>query len=414
MICLKSSSQTLRKSGTLDHLELLKQQDGRIEQNMDAVENNLQAFLSSDNSFKKLSTPVIVPVVVHVIWNTASQNISDAQVFSQIDVLNEDYFRLNPDTVNTPALFQSVAAGANIQFCLAQIDTNGLPFNGIHRVQTTVTSFTQNNNVKHTSTGGTDIWNPNQYLNMWICNLSGGILGYTQFPGGPPSTEGVVILYNVFGRIGNLLSPFDKGRTTTQEVGHYFYLYPIASFPCAGLNANDCNAQGDKVCDTPPATQSFGCPPPTQNSCTETNPFPPPYTMDMPDMTSNFMGYSDDSCMNLFTQGQAARMNATINSYYTWMFSTSLICQPNTINENNPETNIILFPTLLKDVLQIKSSAFIILNVVIIDEMNKEAMRFSNLNQKEVHLNLSSLKQGIYFVEITINNNSVFRKILKI
>ena len=125
-----------------------------------------------------------IPVVVHVVWNTAVQNVSDAQIASQIEVLNRDFRRINPDVGTTPAPFLPLATDARIEFFLATSDPAGAPTSGIERRQTSVTGFNDNDAVKSTGGGGLNAWPASQYLNMWVCALSGGLLGYAQFPGG--------------------------------------------------------------------------------------------------------------------------------------------------------------------------------------------------------------------------------------
>ena len=132
-----------------------------------------------------------IPVVVHVVWNTATQNVSDAQILSQIDVLNRDFRRTNPDVAGTPAPFLPLTADSRIEFFLADTDPNGAATNGIVRRQTTVASFGHDDAMKTQATGGSDAWPADRYLNLWVCPLSGGLLGYAQFPGGPAATDGV-------------------------------------------------------------------------------------------------------------------------------------------------------------------------------------------------------------------------------
>jgi len=225
------------------------------------------------------------------VYTNAEQNISEAQINSQLKVLNADFQRKNTDQDQTPAIFQSVAASTGIRFQLASIDPQGNPTTGITRKKTYKNSFyTNDNDVKYSAMGGVDAWPTDQYLNIWVCNLGLGILGYSQFPGGPTETDGVVIGYKFFGTIGNLKAPFNLGRTTTHEVGHWLNLRHIwGDGPC-GID--------DHVADTPASDApnqgcSFG-----HSSCGSVN------------MTQNFMDYTDDVCMNLFTRRQANRMRA--------------------------------------------------------------------------------------------------------
>lgn len=291
-------SQTHR-CGTMERLAYLMQQDPTVRQRMEAIEAQTRAYLSSQayQAHQRTQNVILIPVVVHIVYRTASENLSDAQVQSQIAVLNEDFRRLNADTVNTPSLFRGVAADAQIQFCLATRDPLGNPTSGITRTQTTKTSFSvYTDDVKFSSQGGRDAWPTDQYLNIWVCNLAGGVLGYAQFPGGgPASTDGVVIGYQYFGRGGSAQAPYNKGRTATHEVGHWLNLRHIWG---------DAQCGDDFVSDTPVQEQAnYGCPS-----------FPHPTCGNTSDMFMNFMDYTDDACMNLFTQGQKARMRAVLTA----------------------------------------------------------------------------------------------------
>ena len=222
-----------------------------------------------------------------MIYNTTSQNISDAQIQSQITVLNQDFRRTNADKTT----LWPQAADSEIQFCLANVDPNGLSTTGITRTQTSVTSFSTNDAMKFSAQGGKDAWNTSKYLNIWVCNIGGGILGYAQFPGGgSASTDGVVIGFNYFGTTGTATAPFNKGRTATHEVGHWLNLRHIwGDGPCG---------TDDFVTDTPESdAANYGCAT-GHVSCGTV------------DMVQNYMDYSDDACMNLFTAGQKARMQA--------------------------------------------------------------------------------------------------------
>ena len=264
----------------------------------------IQNNLNSQTSKKAVIT---VPVVVHVIYNTGAQNISDAQVLSQIDVLNEDYRRTNADASNTPSAFTGVAADCEIEFCLAQQDPSGNASNGITRTSTSNTSFPFGDAMKQNSQGGKDGWPRADYLNIWVCNLGGGLLGFATPPGGIAWRDGVVIKYNYFGRVGTVSAPFDEGRTATHEIGHWLNLDHTFNGGCAGTSSSNCASAGDFICDTPPtSTPNYFCPSNTQNSCTET-------PTDQNDMHMNFMDYTNDACMNLFTAGQKNVMIAALD-----------------------------------------------------------------------------------------------------
>jgi hypothetical protein len=222
------------------------------------------------------------------VWNTAAQNISDAQVQSQIDVINQDFRRLNPDWTQTPGVWQDIVANAQIEFSLA----------GVTRTSTTTADFTYDDRVKSAATGGIDPWPTDRYLNVWVCNLRGGLLGYAQFPNGPANTDGVVITYTAFGNTGTATAPFHLGRTATHEIGHFFDLFHIWGDDGSGCSGSD------QVDDTPnQGGYNVGCPTFPKTSCSNGP---------NGDMFMNYMDYVDDNCMVMFTQGQVARMHACL------------------------------------------------------------------------------------------------------
>ena len=239
-----------------------------------------------------------VPVVVHVVWNTPEQNVSDEQVHSQIDVLNRDFRRTNPDVSQAPEVWKDRAADARIEFSLATEDPAGNPTSGIVRTQTDVAGFSSDDEVKSASTGGADPWLTDRYLNIWVCALSAGLLGYAQFPGGPARTDGVVITHTGFGTTGTAKEPFNLGRTTTHEVGHWLNLFHIWGDDGTGCSGTD------YVADTPnQGGPNAGAPTFPKLSCSNGPDG---------DMFMNFMDYTDDRAMVMFTPGQVARMEASL------------------------------------------------------------------------------------------------------
>lgn len=245
-----------------------------------------------------------VPVVVHVIYATANDNISTAQIKDGIRILNEDYRRINSDTSLTRSIFKNVTADVEIEFKLAGKDPQGNCTDGITRTQSP-RSLKGNNNVK-------DLihWDNDRYYNIWVTRRvretergSGGntILGYSSFPQVGSQNyrnDGTVMRHDEFGSIGTSVA---DGRTLTHETGHYFgLLHPFQSFQ----GGNGCTA-GDQVADTPPvASANYGCNLGV-NSCHNDSP-------DLPDQIENYMDYA--SCVNMFTQGQKTRMTNAITS----------------------------------------------------------------------------------------------------
>ncbi|WP_435414145.1 zinc metalloprotease [Polaribacter aestuariivivens] len=222
-----------------------------------------------------------IPVYVHVVYSNANQNISNAQIASQISVLNEDFRKANND-LNLPSgtTFANDATDVEIEFTLANT----------FRYSNARTSWGTNNAVK----SAYPPVSPSTHLNIWVAEIGGGILGYAQFPGGNSATDGVVISPQYFGTTGFVSAPFNKGRTATHEVGHYLNLRHI-------WGDGRCR-QDDFVADTPSSDgPNYGCPSfPTVNCKT-------------PDMTMNYMDYTNDACMYMFTDGQRNRMRAILN-----------------------------------------------------------------------------------------------------
>ncbi len=254
---LFANSQS-RNCGTTEHLEFLKSQDPMLEERMQNNENNLQYWI--ENQPESSSTTITtIPVVVHVVYYNSTENINSIQVQSQIDVLNKDFRRLNIDASNTPSAFQSVAADCEIEFCLATTDPNGNSTTGITRTSTSQSSFNTNDGVKYSSSGGVDAWNTSEYLNIWVCDLGGGLLGYAQFPGGSSSSDGVVCDYAYFGNTGTATSPYHLGRTATHEVGHYLNLWHIwGNGSCGNDHCNDTPTQqsSNSGCPSFPSTSN--------------------------------------------------------------------------------------------------------------------------------------------------------------
>lgn len=269
-----------------------------------------------------------LPVVFHVLYNNGSQNIPDSVIYSQLEVLNEDYRRLNADAVNTRDIFLPVAADCEIQFALATVDPQGNPTSGINHVSTDRTEFTLEvfstvntlDEVKHASTGGADAWDTEHYINIWICNIAldlpiAQVFGMSYPPGGldnwpanssAPTTDddGIVIHYTTVGR-NNPVSEDDGtnlndlGRTLSHEMGHYLGLRHTWGDEFFGDLCNE----DDGIDDTPlcGGGDQYECDT-TANTCDDGT------LNDQPDMIENYMDYNQDGCYNMFTEGQKTLM----------------------------------------------------------------------------------------------------------
>ncbi|MFN0203431.1 MAG: zinc metalloprotease, partial [Bacteroidia bacterium] len=312
-------AQSHRSCGSHEHLLEQIAKDPSMAARMEQMEAHTEKFAKSSASKERVV--YTIPVVVHVVYNTTAQNISDAQIQSQLTVLNNDFRKLNADASLIPSNFAGVAADCEINFCMAQRTPTGAATTGIIRKQSTVTAWSTNDAVKYTAQGGSDAWDRNQYLNIWVCNMSGGILGYAQFPGGAAATDGVVCLYTAFGTTGTASAPFNKGRTATHEVGHWLNLRHIWG---------DATCGSDLVSDTPTHNEeNYGCPAAGHLSTCAGTPV---------EMTMNYMDYTDDACMYMFSAGQKTRMQAVIASGGARAtLATSLGCQaPSTTGCGTP------------------------------------------------------------------------------
>lgn len=303
------------RCATMENEQFMRDHNPKME-SREQFENWIAKKIEERKSLESVASQsggiIYIPVVVHVIHNGDSygveENITDEQVQSQITVMTQDYRRMS----GTPGYnTNSVGADIQIEFVLAKVDPNGNPTNGINRINLCQDSWdtSEINSIVKPST----YWNPSDYMNMWSVKFSdGSLLGYAQFPettlngmsnsAQDASTDGVVAGYRFFGSsdlaTGNFSTPYDKGRTMTHEVGHFLGLLHTFQGGCS-------NTAGDYCLDTPAvSTSNGGCPVGT-NSCT---------SLAGNDMIENYMDYTDDTCMNIFTANQKSRITTVINN----------------------------------------------------------------------------------------------------
>ena len=350
---------------------------------------------------------IVVPVVIHVLYNTNIQNISDQQVLSQLTVLNNDYRRLNADTVNTPAPFKNVAADTRIVFCLAKVDPNGNYTSGIIRKYTTTSLFLSDDAMKFSSSGGDDAWDSKKYLNIWVCNLFGRTLGYAVMPGGPSNKDGVVIQYDVFGTTGTVTPPFDQGRTTTHEIGHWLGLRHLWGDAVCG---------DDSIADTPPQeAYNTGCPSfPHTSSCSINS---------YGDMFMDFMDFTNDGCMNMFTRGQKNEMRGMFalggfrNSFLNSSACDSSLALGGPIAKDTTLLNVAIsvYPNPFTNQIIISSnnSADVIGKSVKLYDITGKLFAAQILQSQKTSITVNNLPSGMYFLKLEGGSKTQVFKLIK-
>ena len=328
---------------------------------------------------------ITIPVVVHVLYHQPNENISDEQIFDQLDVLNKCFRRLNADTVNTPDRFKGVAADCDIEFKLAISDPQKRATTGIVRKYTPVEKWTINDDMKFTLKGGDDAWDASNYLNIWVCGLN-RTLGYASFPGGPAEKDGIVINYSSFGYNGTSL----LGKTTVHEAGHWLGLKHTWG---------DAYCGDDSVDDTPKQGNfTSGCPSGIRISC---NNGPDG------DMYMNYMDITNEACINLFTEGQKERMRALFDpgGERNSLLSSYALLPPLTNEIPLPEElpawyypNLYPNPATSEITLDLSYDIRWIGKVVSITDVQGKTMMKMPINTKVVKINISRLKPGMYFL----------------
>jgi hypothetical protein len=360
--------------------------------------------VTGENVFVTTLSQITVPVVVHVIYNTPAQNISDAQIQSEIAVLNRDYQKHNPDTAEIPSYYSGLAADCGFRFVLATIDTNGNTTTGIVRVRTNVTAFSINDAMKSTATGGDDPWDRDHYLNVYVCNLESGVLGYSSLVGGARETDGVVVLYTAFGTNGTATAPFNLGRTCTHEVGHWLNMIHTWGDDSCG---------NDQVADTPPQQAAdYGDPSGIILSCNNG-----PYG----NMYMNYMDFTNDIGMHMFTYGQMARMRTLFDS---GGFRRPLLYSPAALAADTMtslgatlaaggQPELYPNPAMGMVTVNLTDPAEIGGLLEVYNQVGERVMAI-RVTQQNFQLNVSSFAGGVYFIRVTGGGDRNTLKLVKL
>jgi hypothetical protein len=367
------------------------------------IQEELEELIASTPPTELQTRSIItIPVVVHVVYRLASQNISDEQIYSQITVLNED-FRAQNDLTIIPPQFLGLISDTEIEFCLANQDPIGNPTLGITRTMTDKDNIGLDTDVHYDMLGGKNGWDPDRYLNIWVADMGDNISGRASFPDqSPPAEDGVVIDPRYFGTIGTASNsqPYHLGRTTTHEVGHYFNLLHVW-----GSGSPSCS-NDDFVPDTPLSSQNF------LGDC----PFGISITCGTVDMHTNYMYYTNDACMGQFTPGQKHRMLVTLATSRSEL-AQSDACEPAAVVPQRPSTfSMQLFPNPTSSILQIEvtDAHNRPTQLQIIDAtgrlVHQQAVNFP----ESISISVDQFAAGVYWARLTGTNQQVTQRFVVI
>jgi len=414
-------SAQLNRCYTDKYVEYRNSLNPTFKNNVDDAYNFMLSNLN-ENSERDFET-IRIPVVVHVLYETESQNLTDSLVKAQIDILNQDYARLNSDSNLTREIFKPLASATGIEFYLAQFDPTGALTNGIVKKQTEVNTFFSIINLdvmKSEANGGADAWPTDKYLNIWVCNLSVPfinvplILGFATPPDGAPNwpsgsgasepqNDGVVIHYEVFGSNPNAtgtLETVNRGRTLVHEVGHYLGLRHIWGDPGPG---EDGCVVDDGLNDTPnsAAANQQTCDY-SVNSCNDG-------ADDLPDMIENYMDYSDENCMNMFTNQQVEAMRFVIEN-----FRPSLLLSTNKIATVSDKLNV--FPNPALSQISIQHGNLNLNGCLSIYDFSGKLIHTQKITKSDsrIELVVSDLVSGLYVLQVKTETENYFCKFSKI
>ena len=339
-----------------------------------------------------------IPVIVHVLYNSPEQRISEEQVRSQIDVLNKDFRNLN-GMANIPDYFRSTAADCFIEFSLATTDPKGRLTTGIIWKKTNESYFTSDDRIKYSRSGGDDAWDAERYLNIWVAKLSAGMGGYSSAPGCLKEKDGIVLRYTAFGTSGTATAPYHLGRTAVHEAGHWLGLKHIWGDRYCG---------DDEVSDTPPQKgPTKGCPLTVVASCDNTS---------SGSMYMNYMDLTHDACTGMFTTGQRDRIRALFapgGPRQALLSSqsgtgTSLATPVELPTDALAVSQISIFPNPARNTITVNTNIASDLkgeNITIHNHQGQLVLQ-EKINAQTMILNLNNLPSGLYFIKIGMNSKA--------
>lgn len=359
----------------------------KIEQFTRTAQTNIIA--GNGNNAAPLPVPdnITIPVVVHILYNQASQNIAEERILAQLESLNKDFEASTADMAKLPVYFRPFVANVGIKFQLAKVDPKGFATSGIVRKYTGIQNFLYDDRVKNSSRGGDDAWDSDKYLNIWVCNTVSGLLGYSSIPGGAKEIDGVVINTGVFG----LGTGTNKGRTLVHEIGHWLNLRHIWGDGYCG---------DDYVDDTPKQQMANrGCPSGEKKTCGSTA---------HGDMYMNFMDFTDDACMYMFTFGQRQRMRNQFEiggPRHALLYSTAITAlplpAPIPVPEEVPmQVSLYPNPTVSTVILQTTGGQNLLGKTAKLFTQTGQLVQSFIIQSNRQSIIVSNLKNGVYFLAI--------------
>jgi hypothetical protein len=400
-----------RECATQQYIQDLKKNSVTARAIADAEMFTQRMGVSGSGNANRLFAEYIIriPVIVHIIYSDASQNISEAQVKSQIDALNRDFRRLNADSINTPSSFKPLAADVQIEFALATADPAGRATNGIVRKATSVKYWQMDDKIKFKAQGGDDAWDSRYYLNIWVGNTR-SLLGYASTVGGPANTDGLVINTTAFGTIG-MSGPYDKGRTAVHEAGHWLGLKHLwGDTYCGEDGIDDTPKQSGFTTSCPTGIRMSSCSPNTAG-----------------DMYMNYMDFTNDACLNLFTKGQKEHMRSLFDEgapRYALLFSKGLNAPWNTNTElilpeetpivSTPQPKSYPNPAFGEMTLNFVNDASWIGKEIRLLNMSGIVIQTIRINTNIQTVSLLGLKPGIYFMQGSNDTKKINQKFVKL
>ncbi len=360
-------------------------------------ESNYKDLIQSKgNTVTSRSGTKYIPVVFHIVYRTDEQNVSEAQIQSQLDALNNDFNKKNENREIIRNDDLAIEANLDIHFYLAETDESGRPTNGITRTKTDIRNIGDyyedgDVKIKHDFLGGKDAWNPNRFLNVWVCETE--LLGFSSFPGANAFDEmGVVVNYASFGTIATdyKYDGYNGGHVLTHELGHFLGLLHIWGFE------EEC-FYDDNIDDTPNQSIAY-------LEC----PFGTPSTCGSIDMTYNFMDYTPDNCIAMFTKGQKEVMLNTLEFYYPSLPTE----QPDSVTPNdnfNILNQVTVYPTLVDNNLFVKG-----INDFEYQLIDTKGVVLKTENAHSNIIDLANLSSGVYYLVLKVEQTRKVTKFVKL